>query len=951
MTSSAEFAHTSFADISMGLPARESQAFLPSITPVRQRRSRRPAVPVLRVAAALVAALPAVIALAAAAAAPGPNWSTLAPTASARQEVSYVQVGGKFYLAGGGTAHQQFDPQTGQWTSVAPLPANLDHIQGVAYGGKIYYIGGPPTGRRRTSARSTSTTRRRTRSARARRWARAAAGAGGVAVPRREDLLRRRPEQRERREVARRLRPRDEHWDQLPDMPTARDHFHAAVLDGKLWAIGGAQRPDRLHHDRERGVLVRFGHLVDPGSVCAPPDPARRLRGRNARATRSSSSAARTRQRRTARSRPTTSRRTSGARWRRRCRSRATASRRPSATADSTSPRAARRPGHNPSTAHHAFFPGGSARPCGGVVAFDKSTLTGETSNLPTSLQFGPDGRLYVAQQDGVDQGVHDVAQRRPTTTRSRPPRRSTSINTMPNHNDDGTLNAAVTRGRLVTGMRGRRARPPTRSSTSPRATRGSAAATGGATTSTSTRTRASLSRLTRSGSAWVEAGPRARAAALGGEPHGQRARAQRRTATRCTSRRAATRTRARRRTTSRCLPEYALSAAILSIDLARDRQHDLRPADARRPDRPGTPTTNDPFGGNDGHEPGAARARRARCRSTRRASATRTTSSSPRRAGCSRIDNGGNAGWGDVPVGRGRRRHVHERRASEPGTSDRDGLHLHHRPGLLRRPPEPDARQQGQHVRRPDAAVDGSRANPVECDYRSPGAANGRERRRRAGHVRQLDQRPRRVHRHRTSAAPMKGDLLAAGFDQHDLPDRARRSTRPRRSRRWSSDAAYGGGPLDVIAQGDDGPFPGTIWFADTTAARIFVLRAQRLRRRHRPTCDLGVPDEDGDGFYERRRDRQRHQPVLGRATRRPTSTATTSPTSPTRTTTTTRCRTRPTRSRATRATALDTHAAGRPPRGRTTARRRRPPRPRLHRPDDQRHGATTSTSSTRRR
>ncbi len=76
------------------------------------------------------------------ASAAGAFWVAQPDVPGARQEVSYVQVGGKFYLAGGGTAHQKFDPQTGQWTSVAPLPANIDHIQGVAYGGKIYYIGG-----------------------------------------------------------------------------------------------------------------------------------------------------------------------------------------------------------------------------------------------------------------------------------------------------------------------------------------------------------------------------------------------------------------------------------------------------------------------------------------------------------------------------------------------------------------------------------------------------------------------------------------------------------------------------------------------------------------------------------------------------------------------------------------------------------------------------------------
>ena len=57
-------------------------------------------------------------------------------------------------------------------------------------------------------------------------------------------------------------------------------------------------------------------------------------------------------------------------------------------------------------------------------VAFSKSSLAGETSSQPTSLQFGPDGRLYVAQQNGVIKvyGSRGTAR---TATPSPPPRRS----------------------------------------------------------------------------------------------------------------------------------------------------------------------------------------------------------------------------------------------------------------------------------------------------------------------------------------------------------------------------------------------------------------------------------------------------------------------------------------------------------------------------------------------
>jgi hypothetical protein len=70
------------------------------------------------------------------------TWQTRAPSGPVRQEVSYVQAGGKFYLAGGSTTHEAYNPATNSWTTLAPLPQNLDHIQGVTVGGKIYYIGG-----------------------------------------------------------------------------------------------------------------------------------------------------------------------------------------------------------------------------------------------------------------------------------------------------------------------------------------------------------------------------------------------------------------------------------------------------------------------------------------------------------------------------------------------------------------------------------------------------------------------------------------------------------------------------------------------------------------------------------------------------------------------------------------------------------------------------------------
>src|SRR5829696_6519528 len=93
-------------------------------------------------------------------------------------------------------------------------------------------------------------------------------------------------------------------------------------------------------------------------------------------------------------------------------------------------------------------------------ISFGKSTLHNETSARPTSLQFGPDGRLYVAQQNGLIKiytikrnGANDYAV---TATQT-----ITKIKSIPNHNDAGTSNTSVT-SRLVTGIlvRGTRENP-----------------------------------------------------------------------------------------------------------------------------------------------------------------------------------------------------------------------------------------------------------------------------------------------------------------------------------------------------------------------------------------------------------------------------------------------------------------------------------------------------------
>lgn len=93
------------------------------------------------------------------------------------------------------------------------------------------------------------------------------------------------------------------------------------------------------------------------------------------------------------------------------------------------------------------------------TINFSQSTLGGETSNNPTSLEFGPDGRLYVAQQNGeikVYTIERDLAAPGSGSYTAIAIETITLVkNNTPNHNDNGTANAQQSRqvtGLLVTG-------------------------------------------------------------------------------------------------------------------------------------------------------------------------------------------------------------------------------------------------------------------------------------------------------------------------------------------------------------------------------------------------------------------------------------------------------------------------------------------------------------------
>src|SRR5688500_14953740 len=84
----------------------------------------------------------------------------------------------------------------------------------------------------------------------------------------------------------------------------------------------------------------------------------------------------------------------------------------------------------------------GSAGPLGAqaspTISFGKSVLQNASLPRPTSLQFGPDGRLYVAQQNGTIK-VYTVAKNGANSYSATNTQTLNDIRSIPNHNDDGT--------------------------------------------------------------------------------------------------------------------------------------------------------------------------------------------------------------------------------------------------------------------------------------------------------------------------------------------------------------------------------------------------------------------------------------------------------------------------------------------------------------------------------
>jgi hypothetical protein len=474
------------------------------------------------------------------------------------------------------------------------------------------------------------------------------------------------------------------------------------------------------------------------------------------------------------------------------------------------------------------------------TVGYDHFQVAGASVSKPTSLDFGPDGRVYVAQQNGVikalavtrtGKGAYSVTSTETISDLVSGP------NALPNHNDDGTLNTAV-KNRLVTGLlvEGTAASPIIYvTSSDPRIGAGvGSGAKGDLNLDTNSGV---VTRFTKAPTGGWTMHHLVRGLPRSEENHTANGMALSADGTKLYIAQGGNTNNGAPSSGFAGLPEYALSAAILRVDLNEipvGTTHDLPTL--------GRPAGATPFGGNDGltqamadgvvqvHAPGFRNAY----------DIIRTQGGK-----LFTIDNGANGGWGDVPVGEGPAGTCTNDFRTEPGSSNPDELYEVTAAATYGGHPNP-TRASTANTFGGKAAV--SAGNAVECDFRV-GAA--------AGALASFPTSTNGLTEYTASAfaGQMKGDLLAV--DYHNALWRIELNGSGAATTTKLLTSAVADRALDVAVPGP-GALDGTIWMTDygnwTPAAQggnpggLWVVEPADLDGGVAPVCTPSNPNEDSD-------------------------------------------------------------------------------------------------------
>ncbi|MFK7994401.1 MAG: malectin domain-containing carbohydrate-binding protein [Granulosicoccus sp.] len=473
-------------------------------------------------------------------------------------------------------------------------------------------------------------------------------------------------------------------------------------------------------------------------------------------------------------------------------------------------------------------------------LPFGKSSLTGFNGGKPTSLQFGPDGRLYVAFMDG-DIHVLDVERKGSNEYAVTDTDAITLVKGITNHNDDGTVKTGLNK-RLVTGLlvSGTASKPVIYVlSSDPRIGGGKSGNTTGLDTNSGV-----LSRLTKTSNGWkkldlVRGLPRSE------ENHHSNGMALVGSTLYVAS--GGHTNMGAMSNNFAMLPEYALSAAILSIDLDQigENTYDLPTLDDE--DRSGPVDENDPFGGNGGKNQamlvadGPVQVYAPGFRNPYDVVAMKNGK-------LYSWDNGPNSGWGGSPGGCFNAR-------KEPGSTQHDALHLITGPGYYAGHPNPTRGSQKNKFNKKNPQSPVPFANPIECNYYGPGTnGNGKHH---SNHA--LVSLPRSTnglaeYTASNLSGAMTGNLLAVSWNNKVYRVSFKASGALEDINVLFSNVGIS--PLDITAQSDNNVFPGTIWVADLQSQKIIVYEPDDYEGGGSGIggCIVngGNSDGDNDGFTD---------------------------------------------------------------------------------------------------
>ena len=466
-------------------------------------------------------------------------------------------------------------------------------------------------------------------------------------------------------------------------------------------------------------------------------------------------------------------------------------------------------------------------------IGFQTTPISGHGLQNPTTLQFGPDGRLYVGQQNGLIK-AYTILRNGTANYQIVGIETITAVRSMPNRNDDGSLNAAIT-DRQVTAIyvTGTATNPVIYvPSSDPRIV-----VNGTNPPSQTLDTNSGvLSRLTWNGSSWQKVD------LVRGLPRSEENHSSNGLTLDPSSNLIYMMQGGHTNTGSPSLffsklPEYALSAALLTIDLnvIGSTTYDLPTLNDE--DRPGVNDANDPFGGNDGknqailentgpvqiYSPG-----------WRNAYDIVLTS----KGFLYTVDNGANAGFGAWPTNC-------SNAVVEGGSSFPDGLHLISGPGYYGGHPNPTRGSQSNTFNNSNPQSPVPFANPTECNFISPGSN---------GSLATFTASTNGLVEYTASnfSGALQGDLLTASHDGliYRIPLAVAGNALSGAVTPLFS--GFGSIPLDVTAQGDFDTFPGTVWAVTYGNNGLTVFEPDDFSGGG-PNCQGTYDpllDEDGDQY-----------------------------------------------------------------------------------------------------